>query len=138
MKQGIIEILRANTEDGQIRRRDVASFVLLLVAPLFLVAGVVAGAGAVQQVMTLLGALTLAVSTRLVVKPTGVARAVYLVGVVLTALTAVAGFVPSLNNGSIALESACTALLITSAALFAARPKNGAQAGPAAPSPSAG
>lgn len=136
MKEAIIEILQAGYEDGKVPRRDVASFVLLLAALLIAIAGLVAGTEVVMQITTLAAVLALVVSMRLVVKPTGGIRGVYLAGAALSALTMAAGFVPSLNDGRIAVEPACAALLITSGALFAARLK----ASPTAetPAPSAG
>lgn len=136
MKEAIIEILQAGSEDGKVQRRDVASIVLLLGALLIAVAGIAARTEAILQVTTLVAVLALVVSMRLVVKPTGGTRGVYLVGAALSALTMAAGFVPSLNDGSIALEPACAALLITSGALFAARLKASPTA--AVPAPSAG
>jgi hypothetical protein len=120
----IIEILRADAEDGEVRRRDVASFVLFLIAPVAVVVGAVAGPGVVQQVMALATTLALVVSLRLIVKPAGGARVFYILGAALSALTLAAGVATPLNGGSLTLEPACTALLITAAALFAARLKS--------------
>lgn len=138
MKETITEILRANTEDGKVRRRDVASFALLLLAPVAIVAGTIAGPGGVQQSIALAAALALAVSMRLVVKPAGAARAVYLIGAATAALTLAAGVATPLIGGILTLEPACTALLVTAAALFAARLNNHRPAEAAAAAPSAG
>lgn len=137
MNETITQILQANAEDGKVRRRDVASLALLLLAPVAIVAGIIAGPGVIQQSMALGVALALVVSMRLVVKPAGGARVVYVIGAAAAALTLVGGATP-LNGGVLALEPACAALLVTAAALFAARLNGHRPAAAAATEPSAG
>jgi hypothetical protein len=137
MKETITEILWTNAEDGKVRRRDIASFALLLIAPVVIVGGAIAGPGGVQQSMALAAALALVVSLRLTVKPAGGARAVYLVGAATAALTFAAGVAAPFNGGILALEPACTGLLVSAAALFAARLNSHRPAVASAPAPSA-
>jgi hypothetical protein len=134
----IIEILRADAEDGEIRRRDVASFVLFLIAPVAVVVGAVAGPGVVQQVMALAATLALIVGLRLIVKPAGGARVFYILGAATAVLTFAGAAATALNGGSLTLEPACTALLITAAALSAARLKSNHATRAATPTPAAG
>ncbi|WP_354214805.1 hypothetical protein [Arthrobacter sp. UYCo732] len=129
-------ILRANSEDGNIRRRDVASFALLLIAPAAIVAGASEGPVAVQQAMALAAALALVASLRLTVKASGVARVVCILGVATAALTFAGGVSASLNGGILTFEPACTALLIAAVSLFIARLKTNPSTGVSEPLPS--
>lgn len=138
MKEAIIEILRASAQDGKIRRRDVVSFALILIAPALGIAGAVTGTGAAQQTLTLAAILAFTISMRLVVKPSGAARAAYIISVVAATLTLVGGASALLNGGGLSLEPAGAALLFAAGALFAEHLKGSPATGTGAPSHSAG